>query len=1354
MSLSGLLSLLYDQPEYRDIARRVASGENTLTEPVQDAARAYLLAALHADVTSPRGRPVIVVAPRSHRARQLYEGLVAYSPPGTPILFFPAPDLLPYERIAPDPTIVGERLRVLASLMADDGRRTTDDSSEGRGPELGEAQEPAEGSELEQIRNPKSEIRNSPIIVTSVFALMQPTMSPGDMAHAMQRVKVGERVNLRGLLEHLVDLGYESVAQVDAPGQFSRRGGIVDFYPPTSSLPIRIDFFGDEVDSIRLFNPLTQRSEGQASAVLITPSCEMPLWKREQAAGQIREIETSNLREEVLEEWQSQLDSIEAGECFEGMELFAPYYSQPLTSLADYLARLTKDEGRRTEAKEAIQDDGRRTTDDDSEGSNQDTEIQNPKSKIQNQPPLLVLDDPELIRLEAQEVERQASELYAGFVANGELPPGMKRPYLTWEEVSQHGRGLPVLSIGGTGAGSNGRAPLPTPQFTPPRLYSGNIPNLISELKERIASRSRIVIVSQQSGRLRELFEDDDIYPTLRKGSGVGDRGSGATEDGATSKIQTPIGHPKSKIQNPLVGVDAMDPTTLASGVTEALGSVPSPGSVHLLHGSLAAGWLLDGNNDPHHASRITHHAPSNSNDPSTVILLTDAEIFGRSQTARRTPGPGRSARSSADAAAILREKMLLELKPDDYVVHVEHGIAKYGGLVHMEREGTRREYMLLLYAAGDRLYVPADQTDRVAPYIGVGPPPALHRLGTADWTRTKKRVRESAELLAKELLQLYAARETAPGHAYQPDTPWQHELEESFPYIETPDQLRAIADVKSDMEQARPMDRLVCGDVGYGKTEVALRAAFKAVMDGRQVAVLVPTTVLAQQHYNTFSERLSAFPVSVSMLSRFRSRQEQTQIVKELAEGKIDILVGTHMLLSKSVRFKDLGLVIVDEEQRFGVRHKERLKQLRAEVDVITLSATPIPRTLYMAISGVRDLSLIETPPEARLPIKTYVTAFRPQLVREVILRELERGGQVFFVHNRVETIEKLCVELRALVPEARFIVGHGQMPEDHLEKVMQKFVAGEADVLLCTTIIESGLDIPNANTLIVDHADKLGLAQLYQLRGRVGRGTNRAYSYFLYHAGRKVTETARERLSTIEQATELGAGFRIALKDLEIRGAGNLLGPEQSGQVASVGLDLYTRLLAAAVDRARVERKDGRRTTDDGRQIDTEDIPHSALRTPQSEGEPPSVSLDLPITAYLPEEYVPDSAVRLRVYQRMAASMTPGQVRDMARELEDRFGALPGPVTNLLEVVRLKGLAIMAGVESIRALAEEILIVVPEERTIPEHVRMRIQRKHRDQLKVTPHQVRIMRSKVGIRWKDVLSEVLEELGESLINV
>lgn len=1270
MSLSGLLPLLYDQPGYGTVARGVAAGENLWAEAPLDQARPYLLAALHADVTAPRSRPMIVVASRSERARLLYEGLLAYSPPGTPVLFFPAPDLLPYERIAPDPTIVGERLRVLALLQPDAGQR---DSGAASGSVAAALQELAQSTRRETV--PWN--GEAPIVVTSVFALMHPTMSPGDMRHATRTIQRGQRIVLTEILTHLVNLGYEPAALVEEPGQFGRRGGIIDLFPPTSSLPIRVELFGDEVDSIRMFNPLTQRSEGQADALVITPSCEMPLWKREQAYKSLREIATGNLREEVLEEWREQLAGTERGECFEGMELFSPYYSSPLASLADYLSDLAAGDGNAASHKPDL--------------------------------PLVVLDDPEMIRLEAAEIERQAAELYTGFVENGELPHGLERPYLTWGEVAAHGRGMPTLSIGGGAEGA-----IEAPPFAGPRLYTGNIPNLITDLRAHIAERSRIVIVSQQSGRLRELLEDEDIFPTLRKGRG------GTREEGGSPQGNTAV-----------AGIEPVALLSGPGGLSESLLTPPSPGSVNLLQGALAAGWQL-----AHGGTR-------------DVVLLTDMEIFGRSQTVMRR-ATTQSRRTTSDAAAILREKMLLELKEGDYVVHVEHGIARFGGLVHMTTGGADREYMLLHYAEGDRLYVPADQTDRVAPYIGAGAPPHLHRLGTAEWSRTKRKVREAAMELARDLLELYAAREAAPGHAYPPDTPWQHELEESFPYVETPDQLRAIAEVKGDMEEARPMDRLICGDVGYGKTEVALRAAFKAVMDGRQVAVLVPTTVLAQQHYNTFSERLAAFPVTVSMLSRFRTKHEQAQIVKDLAEGKIDIIIGTHMLLSKQVQLKNLGMVVIDEEQRFGVRHKERLKQLRAHVDVLTLSATPIPRTLYMAVSGVRDLSLIETPPEARLPIKTYVTAYRPQLVREVILRELERGGQVFFVHNRVETIDKLRYELEALVPEARFVVGHGQMPEDRLEKVMQNFVHHESDVLLCTTIIESGLDIPNANTLIIDHADKLGLAQLYQLRGRVGRAANRAYAYFLYHAGRKVTETARERLSTIEQATELGAGFRIALKDLEIRGAGNLLGPEQSGQVAAVGLDLYTRLLASAVDRVRSERRRGQGPGPGGQESSgVMSAPPGAVAPSPDEGEPPTVSLDLPITAFLPEDYVPDAAVRLRMYQRMAASMNPAQVRDLTRELQDRFGPLPEPASNLVEVVRLKGLAISAGVDSIRALAEEYLITVPEDCPIAEAVRLRLQRGHREMLKTSPHQVRISRARAGEQWQSILTQVLEEMVE-----
>ncbi len=1292
MSLSGLLPLLHDLPGYRAIADRLAAGESAYVEPPLQAAHPYILAGLHADVTARQSRPMIVVAPRSERARQLYEGLLAYSPPGTPVYFFPAPDLLPYERVAPDPTITGERLTVLANLLV-----TAD---------------PQQSSPLS--------LPAPPVIVTSVFALMQPTMAPADMWHALRWLRPGDRVNLRELLEHLGNLGYEHAALVEEPGQFSRRGGIIDFFPPTSNLPVRVELFGDEVDSIRLFNPLTQRSEGQAQALVIAPATEIPLWRRAQAASLLRQLDTSGLREEVLEEWRTVLDRVESGERFEGMELFAPYYTQPLASLADYLS---------------VSGSG-------SSGDGADSSAHaHARASVR---PLLVLDDIELIRLEGMEIERQADELYRQFVDNGELPPGMRRPYLNWDEVAAHGRGLPTLYIGGGAEGA-----MEPPPFAPPRLYAGNISALIADLKKMLAGKARIVIVSQQSSRLRELLEDQEIYPTVRKGfmavptapvpvsapASVPSSSSSPSLSPSQARPQ-PRPQPRPRLQPqaqaqvqhtqsvplPLpvtvAGLETMGLSVSGTGgVSEVLVTPPSPGSVNLLQGALLAGWQL------------AYDAVVDT------VVFTDTEIFGRSQPARRLAGPVR--RSTADAAAILREKMLLELKPGDYVVHVEHGIAIYGGLVKMSIGGVEREYMLLQYAEGDRLYVPADQTDRVAPYIGAGPPPTLHRLGTAEWARTKKRVREAAEQLARELLDLYAARELAPGHAYSPDTPWQYELEESFPYVETPDQLRAIAEVKSDMEQPRPMDRLICGDVGYGKTEVALRAAFKAVMDGKQVAVLVPTTVLAQQHYNTFSERLAAFPVTIEMLSRFRSRQDQQRIVRELAEGRIDIVIGTHMLLSKNVRFKDLGLVVVDEEQRFGVRHKERLKQLRTEVDVLTLSATPIPRTLYMAISGVRDLSLIETPPEARLPIKTYVTAYRPRLVREVILRELERGGHVFFVHNRVETIYRVLEELEALVPEARFLVAHGQMPEQQLERVMADFVAGKADVLVCTTIIESGLDIPNANTLIVDHADKLGLAQLYQLRGRVGRGASRAYSYFLYHPGRRVTENARERLSTIEQATELGAGFRIALKDLEIRGAGNLLGPEQSGHVAAVGLDLYTRLLSSAVEKARAERRAVRTQT------------RTPAEAPPDEGEEPSVSLDLPLDAYLPEDYVPDAAVRLRLYQRMAASLTPVQVRDMAREMQDRFGPLPPPAANLLEVVRLKALALAAGVESIRSPEHEIAIQTREERAIPQPTRLRLQRKYGDLVKVTPHQVRINRARAGVRWKDILAGVLEEMGE-----
>jgi transcription-repair coupling factor (superfamily II helicase) len=588
--------------------------------------------------------------------------------------------------------------------------------------------------------------------------------------------------------------------------------------------------------------------------------------------------------------------------------------------------------------------------------------------------------------------------------------------------------------------------------------------------------------------------------------------------------------------------------------------------------------------------------------------------------------------------------------------------------------------------------------------------------------------VRRAVQDLAKELLELYAAREALPGHAFSPDTPWQHELEASFPYVETPDQLAAMREVKLDMERPRPMDRLVCGDVGYGKTEVAVRAAFKAVADGAQVAVLVPTTVLAQQHFQTFSRRLAAFPVRVEMLSRFRSEREQREIVQGLADGSIDIVIGTHRLLQKDVRFKNLGLVIVDEEQRFGVAHKERLKQMRREVDVLTLTATPIPRTLHMALSGIRDMSTIETPPEDRLPIKTYVTQFDERVVREAIIREIERGGQVYFVHNRVHNIEQVARKVRELVPEAEVLVAHGQMPEEQLERTMLRFVAGDADVLVCTTIIESGLDIPNVNTIIINQADRLGLSQLYQLRGRVGRGAVRAYAYLLYDRGRALSEAAQKRLQAIFEATELGAGFQIAMRDLEIRGAGNLLGAEQSGHIAAVGFDLYVRMLGEAVRRLQAVQR--------GEQPE----PGDAQRPP--------VILDLPVSAFIPESYVPDLNVRLSVYQRMGEARTPEEVRALEEELKDRFGPPPRPVCELLFALTVRALARQARATAIQT--EDGALVLRME----EGVDLRAAGlAPAPGLAVGHRMARLDLRVLGERWREALVQALERLAGAAVS-
>jgi transcription-repair coupling factor (superfamily II helicase) len=642
--------------------------------------------------------------------------------------------------------------------------------------------------------------------------------------------------------------------------------------------------------------------------------------------------------------------------------------------------------------------------------------------------------------------------------------------------------------------------------------------------------------------------------------------------------------------------------------------------------------------------------------EPETLAVVTEDDLFGRRRHTRETP---RVARRSADSVAA-------ELAPGDLAVHQVHGVGRYQGMVRRAVAGAERDYLLLEYAAGDKLYVPSDQVGVVAKYVG-GEAPRLHRLGTNDWPKATARVRRAVRDMAGELVRLYSVRLSVPGHAFGPDTPWQAELEDAFPHDETRDQLAAIVEVKQDMEQPRPMDRLICGDVGYGKTEIALRAAFKAVMESRQVAVLVPTTLLAEQHHVTFSERFAPFPVTVAMLSRFVAAKDQDRVLEGAAAGKVDVVIGTHRLLSPDVRFKDLGLLVVDEEQRFGVGHKERLKKLRTSVDVLTMTATPIPRTLEMSLAGIRDMSVVDTPPEDRQPVLTYVGPYDEDMALAAVRRELLRGGQVFWVHNRVQTIERTAARLRQKLGDAaQVVVAHGQMAEDTLEKVMLDFWDRGADVLVCTTIVESGLDVPSANTLVVERADMLGLAQLYQLRGRVGRSSERAFAYLFFPAQARLTEEAHERLAAISRFTALGSGYSIALRDLEIRGAGNLLGAEQHGHIAAVGFDTYLRLLSEAVA-----------------EMKGEPIP------PDRE-----VRIDLPVRAYLPVEWVGQEALRLELYRKIATAKDHADLEAARAEAKDRYGDLPPPVRSLFAVASLRIACLELGAEEVTTFRNQVRV------------------------------------------------------------
>ena len=1042
-------------------------------------ARLPVLAAIHSRLQI----PILLITDRTDQALSLHDelGLLA---PQAERLYFPEPGPLFYEDTPWGERTRRDRLLVLTRLAAH--------------------------------HLPGQHFKESvPIIIAPAHAIITRTLPRRDFLKCVRFLKENQEYPLDMLIEQLISYGYEPVNTVIAPGQFARRGGIIDLWPPAESFPVRLDFFGDEIDSLRYFDPATQRSTQKVDSLLVSPAREFILPD---------DAIIPNQDEQPFSEFH--------------IPVLHPFPS----SLLDYLPRKA----------------------------------------------LIFLDNHDQIKDAINAIEEQAVEMRADQVAEKTLPKEFPIPYLTLSELQDSMASHHTIELGSSGMVETTSF---AQRFSSGPRFGGQLKPLLDYLSKQISKGERLVIVSRQAARLQELWSEITTH-----------------------------------------SVDDNLPPAF-------------------LEGSLTEGWIMAQPACP------------------PLHLLTDGEIFGW-----RRPEPRRRHRALAEAP----EAEYTDLGVGSWVVHVDHGVGRFLGLVNRAVDGVDRDYLTLEYAEGDQLYVPVHQADRVSRYVGSDKrPPNPTRLGSVEWRNVKTRVKEAVEEVAEDLLNLYSQRQVSVGHAFSSDTPWQDELEASFPYIETEDQIRVISDVKQDMENHQPMDRLICGDVGYGKTEVALRAAFKAVMDGKQVAMLVPTTVLAQQHYHTFRERLAAFPVEVDMLSRFRSAKQQRDILLRLAIGSLDIIIGTHRLLQSDIEFNDLGLLIIDEEQRFGVTHKEHLKQLRTEVDVLTMTATPIPRTLYMALTGVRDISTINTPPEERLPIITHVGAYSKRLVRKAILRELDRGGQVFFVHNRVQTISAMRSHLDRLVPEARIAIAHGQMDENDLSHRMEQFSSGEIDVLLSTSIIESGLDIPNANTLIVDRADTFGLSQLYQLRGRVGRGAQRAYAYFFKHRRKNPTPEGRQRLETIAENIQLGAGFSIAMRDLEIRGAGDILGTRQHGHIAAVGFHLYTRLLTESVARLRKQQ---------GLPPDPTISALDSLR--------PMVSVDLPINAHIPSSYIPDKNMRLRLYRRIADLRSLAEIDAIFEEFTDRFGIPPKPVRNLLFQLKIKILAEAAQIASVHVENNQIVL------------------------------------------------------------
>ncbi|MHA6481554.1 transcription-repair coupling factor [Paenibacillus sp. strain BS8-2] len=1061
--------------------------------------RQVLIAALEEEIE----RPMLVVTHNMFSAQKIAEDLQECLSPDK-VLLYPANELMAAEAAISSPETLAQRMDVLMKLS-----------------------------------------RGYRGIVVVPFSGVRRYLPIGSvMAEAQVEIKVGDEMALEDFLRRMTSLGYARVDRVEGKGEMSVRGGIVDFYPLTATQACRIEWFGDDIDSIRTFDPAEQRSLDRLESYVVTPCQEIIASAgrmanaADHAAGllerQLDKMTDRTAKERLRAEIGGELEKLREQVYFPEIYKYISLLYPERQTIMDYMPSDT----------------------------------------------VLILDEPTRLIETSKQLERDESEWALHLLQNGKSLPGLVLARET-DDVLHH-RPFPTIFLS---------------------LFLRQVPHSQPQNILNMTSRS----MQNFHGQMNVLKSEMERWKKI--GAKVIMLAGGAERIERMRRVLDDYG-----IETPI-----------------------------LLEGNLQQGFEL----------------PS-----SHLVVITEGEMFSQKQRKQR--------RIDKKLDNAERIKSYTELKIGDHVVHHNHGIGKYVGIGTLEIGGIHRDYLHILYAGGDKLSVPIDQVDMIQKYVGnEEKEPKVNKLGGTEWTKAKSKARASVQDIADDLIKLYAHRQSTPGYAFGEDTTYQQEFEAMFPYDETRDQLRAIEEIKKDMERSQPMDRLLCGDVGYGKTEVAVRAAFKAAMDSKQVAVLVPTTILAQQHYETFRERFSGYPINVQVLSRFRSKKEQNDTIKGLKNGTVDVVIGTHRLLSQDIIFKSLGMLIVDEEQRFGVSHKEKLKKLKTNVDVLTLTATPIPRTLHMSMLGVRDLSVIETPPENRFPVQTYVVEYSPALVRESIERELARGGQVYYLYNRVQGIHQMAEQINALVPDAKVSIGHGQMSEQELEKTILDFLDGESDVLVSTSIIETGVDIPNVNTLIVHDADKMGLSQLYQLRGRVGRSNRIAYAYFTYQRDKVLTEVAEKRLQSIKEFTELGSGFKIAMRDLSIRGAGNLLGAEQHGFIASVGFDMYSQMLAEEIARRKAEMS--------GEEAKVEKVV--------------STGIDISVDAYLPSDYIYDSIQKIEIYKKVASVRTFEESDDLIDELVDRFGDLPQAVSNLMSVARLKIYGSLCSIELVNQKGDDLI-------------------------------------------------------------